>query len=108
MIGFVGQTSQHWDDLQGEAQSYRKNRSLALMYNWCTPIPLYFQVFHEWGQFMRLYYNKDDSYRKADLTLNYLGYWTDGGMVLVVFFLFFVDRGDVPRTQALVFYFGQR
>jgi hypothetical protein len=32
-----------------------------------------------WGQIMRSYYNKGDSYRKSDFTNNYLGYWTDFG-----------------------------
>jgi hypothetical protein len=39
------------------------------------------QAFAEWGRFMRAYYNKDDTYRRSDLTLRYLGYWTDGGSV---------------------------
>ncbi|KAK7471362.1 hypothetical protein BaRGS_00036000 [Batillaria attramentaria] len=37
------------------------------------------QVFSQWGEMMRYYYDKDDIYRKTDVTLNYLGYWTDGG-----------------------------
>ncbi|XP_025087035.1 uncharacterized protein LOC112559815 isoform X2 [Pomacea canaliculata] len=37
------------------------------------------QVFSEWGSFMQFYYDKESIYRQADLTLNYIGYWTDGG-----------------------------
>ncbi|KAK7098686.1 uncharacterized protein [Littorina saxatilis] len=37
------------------------------------------QVFSDWGRFMRTYYNKDDTYRKTDLTVNYLGFYTDNG-----------------------------
>ncbi|ESO98847.1 hypothetical protein LOTGIDRAFT_158797 [Lottia gigantea] len=33
----------------------------------------------DWGLLLTQYYGKDDSYRKSDLTLNYIGYWTDGG-----------------------------
>ena len=29
---------------------------------------------------MRMKYNKTDEYRKDDMTINYLGYWTDNGM----------------------------
>jgi len=28
---------------------------------------------------MRYWYQKDDSYKNIDLTVNYLGYWTDNG-----------------------------
>ena len=28
---------------------------------------------------MRQYYKKDNSYKDADFTTNYLGYWTDNG-----------------------------
>lgn len=30
-------------------------------------------TFQEWGHMMRKYYGKDDSYRKSDFTINYLG-----------------------------------
>nr|KAG5688829.1 hypothetical protein BaRGS_017061 [Batillaria attramentaria] len=43
------------------------------------PAVLFQQVFSQWGEMMRYYYDKDDIYRKTDVTLNYLGYWTDGG-----------------------------
>ncbi|XP_046547192.1 uncharacterized protein LOC124257216 [Haliotis rubra] len=33
----------------------------------------------DWGSLMRRYYGKDNAYRQSDLTLNYVGYWTDGG-----------------------------
>ncbi|XP_071111597.1 uncharacterized protein [Haliotis cracherodii] len=33
----------------------------------------------DWGSLMREYYGKDNAYRQSDLTLNYVGYWTDGG-----------------------------
>ncbi|KAL5016026.1 hypothetical protein ScPMuIL_005615 [Solemya velum] len=33
----------------------------------------------QWGKLMRDYYRKDEDYRRADLTVNYLGYWTDNG-----------------------------
>ncbi|XP_064616666.1 uncharacterized protein LOC135480695 [Liolophura sinensis] len=33
----------------------------------------------EWGALMRYYYGRDLSYRNADLTNNYLGFWTDNG-----------------------------
>ena len=29
---------------------------------------------HQWGEMLRTYYGKDDSYRKSDLSINYLGY----------------------------------
>lgn len=35
----------------------------------------------QWGELMRYYYHKDEDYRKLDLTVNYLGYWTDTGKV---------------------------
>jgi len=28
----------------------------------------------QWGNMMRKYYGKDDSYRKSDFSINYLGY----------------------------------
>ena len=34
---------------------------------------------------MRDYYDKDDVYRKTDMTLNYVGYWTDGGKLSAPF-----------------------
>ncbi|XP_076450230.1 uncharacterized protein LOC143286522 [Babylonia areolata] len=37
------------------------------------------EVFADWGKFMRQYYEKDEKYRNTDLTVNYLGYWTDAG-----------------------------
>ncbi|KAK6165978.1 hypothetical protein SNE40_022777 [Patella caerulea] len=37
------------------------------------------KAFEEWGSLMRDFYGKDPSYRKADMTINYLGYWTDNG-----------------------------
>ncbi|KAK7098683.1 uncharacterized protein [Littorina saxatilis] len=37
------------------------------------------QVFSDWGTFMRTYYDKTDVYRKADLSIHYLGYYTDAG-----------------------------
>ena len=36
---------------------------------------------------MRDYYDKDDVYRKTDMTLNYVGYWTDGGKLSAPFWL---------------------
>ena len=33
----------------------------------------------KWGKFMQRFYNRDDSYRYSDYTINYLGYWTDNG-----------------------------
>ncbi|KAK6196067.1 hypothetical protein SNE40_001362 [Patella caerulea] len=33
----------------------------------------------DWGRLMTTYYGKDGTYRQSDLTLNYIGYWTDGG-----------------------------
>ncbi|KAL5016032.1 hypothetical protein ScPMuIL_005621 [Solemya velum] len=33
----------------------------------------------QWGKLMRDYYRKNEDYRRADLTVNYLGYWTDQG-----------------------------
>ena len=33
----------------------------------------------EWGELMRFYYDRPTHYRDSDLTLNYLGFWTDGG-----------------------------
>ena len=32
-----------------------------------------------WGETLQRHYGKDSSYRETDLTLNYLGYWTDAG-----------------------------
>ena len=32
-----------------------------------------------WGKILQKHYGKDSSYRETDLTLNYLGYWTDNG-----------------------------
>ena len=32
-----------------------------------------------WGRHLQRFYNKDDSYRYSDFTVNYLGYWTDNG-----------------------------
>ena len=32
-----------------------------------------------WGGILQKHYGKDSSYRETDLTLNYLGYWTDNG-----------------------------
>ncbi|KAL3880433.1 hypothetical protein ACJMK2_032671 [Sinanodonta woodiana] len=37
------------------------------------------RAFSEFGRLMKFYYDKDESYRKSDLTINYLGYWTDNG-----------------------------
>ena len=43
------------------------------------------QVFSDWGEFMRDYYDKDDFYRRTDMTLNYVGYWTDKGKLSAPF-----------------------
>lgn len=32
-----------------------------------------------WGELLRSKYKKDDSFRKRDYSINYLGYWTDNG-----------------------------
>ncbi|XP_062503496.1 uncharacterized protein LOC134180364 [Corticium candelabrum] len=32
-----------------------------------------------WGKLMMLRYGKDDSFRQADFSINYVGYWTDNG-----------------------------
>ncbi|KAK7471361.1 hypothetical protein BaRGS_00035999 [Batillaria attramentaria] len=37
------------------------------------------QEFSAWGDRMKAFYDKGDYYRKTDQTINYLGYWTDGG-----------------------------
>ncbi|CAF1064276.1 unnamed protein product [Adineta steineri] len=37
------------------------------------------QLIDEWGKLMRLVYNKTLKYRSDDLTINYLGYYTDNG-----------------------------
>ena len=37
------------------------------------------QAFAGWGKLMRRYYRKHSMYRDTDLTLKYLGYWTDNG-----------------------------
>ncbi|KAK6165977.1 hypothetical protein SNE40_022776 [Patella caerulea] len=37
------------------------------------------KAFEEWGSLMKDFYGKDPSYRKADMTINYLGYYTDNG-----------------------------
>ena len=33
----------------------------------------------EWGQTMRRAFNRTDEYRRSDITINYLGYYTDNG-----------------------------
>ena len=33
----------------------------------------------EWGRLMRKWHNKDQSVRHSDVTVNYLGYYTDEG-----------------------------
>ena len=37
------------------------------------------QAFEGWGDVMRRYYRRHTSYRDSDLTLKYLGWWTDNG-----------------------------
>ncbi|KAK6165976.1 hypothetical protein SNE40_022775 [Patella caerulea] len=37
------------------------------------------KAFQEWGSLMRDFYGKESSYRKSDMTINYLGFWTDNG-----------------------------
>ncbi|XP_071096504.1 uncharacterized protein [Haliotis cracherodii] len=37
------------------------------------------KAFEGWGKLLRTYHAKDQKMREADFTLNYLGYWTDGG-----------------------------
>jgi hypothetical protein len=34
---------------------------------------------HQWGQTMQRAYNRDNKYRLNDITIKYLGYYTDGG-----------------------------
>jgi hypothetical protein len=34
---------------------------------------------HQWGQLMQQAYNRTDQYRQNDITVKYLGYYTDGG-----------------------------
>lgn len=36
----------------------------------------------EWGSILKQWYRKESSYREADFTINYLGYWTDNGNYL--------------------------
>ena len=38
-----------------------------------------FQAFRSWGELLRQYHDKTSEYRDSDLTINYLGYWTDKG-----------------------------
>ena len=33
----------------------------------------------KWGRLLRMLYEKEDTYRKSDFSINYLGYWTDNG-----------------------------
>ena len=33
----------------------------------------------KWGHLLRMLYGKEDTYRKSDFSINYLGYWTDNG-----------------------------
>ncbi|KAK3600159.1 hypothetical protein CHS0354_012282, partial [Potamilus streckersoni] len=40
------------------------------------------KAFEGWGEVLRTWYNRDDAYVKSDLTINYLGYWTDNGMIV--------------------------
>jgi len=40
-----------------------------------------FQAFEGWGKVMRSFYQKEVSKQAEDLTINYLGYWTDNGIV---------------------------
>ncbi|KAK2183903.1 hypothetical protein NP493_292g00003 [Ridgeia piscesae] len=37
------------------------------------------KAFTGWGSVMTRYYRKDSAYRDSDLTVKYLGYWTDNG-----------------------------
>jgi hypothetical protein len=34
---------------------------------------------HQWGEMMQLAYNRKNQYRENDITIKYLGYYTDGG-----------------------------
>jgi len=34
---------------------------------------------HQWGQMMQRAYNRNDQHRQNDITIKYLGYYTDGG-----------------------------
>ncbi|XP_048245143.1 uncharacterized protein LOC124119103 isoform X1 [Haliotis rufescens] len=37
------------------------------------------KALEDWGTFLQHYYGRDDRYVKSDLTVNYIGYWTDNG-----------------------------
>ena len=37
------------------------------------------QAFAGWGDYLRKVYQRTDDYVRKDLTINYLGYWTDNG-----------------------------
>ncbi|XP_050418353.2 uncharacterized protein LOC126831744 [Patella vulgata] len=54
------------------------------------------QAFQEWGNIMRDFYGKDPYYRKSDMTINYLGYWTDNGA-----YYYFKTEGDDTYEQTI-------
>jgi hypothetical protein len=48
------------------------------------------------GYFLRTIYQKDDSYRRSDFTINYLGYWTDNGAC------YYYDTGNYSNYEKLL------
>ena len=40
-----------------------------------------FQAFEGWGYVLRKQYGRHDKYVKSDFAVNYLGYWTDNGLL---------------------------
>ena len=60
---------------------------LATHHDIYETIGLKLQAMSEWGHLMRQWYGRDTFYRDSDLTINYLGYWTDNGMLIIAFLI---------------------
>jgi hypothetical protein len=48
------------------------------------------------GNSLKTLYGKDDSYRKTDFTINYLGYWTDNGAC------YYYDTGNYSNYEEIL------
>ncbi|XP_059175515.1 uncharacterized protein LOC131955424 [Physella acuta] len=55
------------------------------------------QVIQEWGEFMRMFYNKSPERRNTALTVNYMGYWTDNG----AYYYYHTEDGQNYQTTML-------
>ena len=60
-----------------------------------------------WGMVMKSYYDKKPNYKESDLTLVYVGYWTDGGIYLFIYKIIYLTKHSKLLYQRRIYCKGK-